>query len=322
MPEFVLENEGYKATFSTKGAELVSFIKKNKNVNKNKEYIWQADPDVWARHAPILFPVVGKSKCAAGETPMGQHGFARDMEFRLLFASEDSLMFQLTDNDDTMALYPYKFNLMVSYKLVGNTLKVTWQVINPGEEDLPFSIGGHPAFIGKGTSLKNAALQFNFTEEELEKRAAEESATDASAADASEADASAADKSVANTLTYGLLDGGLLTDDTHTLELNDRNQVRLNGTFFDKDALIVEHHQCHSVTLLEDWQPLVRVDFDSPVFGLWSAAEKDVPFVCIEPWYGRTDRVAYEGSFADREWANVLAPNSLFEAGWSMTFGK
>ena len=36
------------------GAELLS-IRKDGN-----EYVWQGDPKFWGRHAPVLFPLVGK----------------------------------------------------------------------------------------------------------------------------------------------------------------------------------------------------------------------------------------------------------------------
>lgn len=295
MSEYILENAGYRATFSTLGAELVSFVKKHKNANKNKEFIWQADPDIWKRHAPVLFPVVGKSKVPAGEDcpVMGQHGFARDREFRLIFASEEKLIFQLTEDEETMALFPYSFDLMICYTLKENALTVTWQVINSGEKPLPFSIGGHPAFIGKGDSLQKAALQFNFSETE--------------------------DRSI----SYRLLnEKGHIIEKDHPLELNDRGQCPLSPDFFDQDALIIEGNQCHSVTLLEDWQPVVRVDFEAPLFGLWSAANKGVPFVCIEPWYGRTDADIFQGDFASREWAQTIKPKQLFGASYTMTFGR
>ena len=38
------------------GAELTSFV----NLATGLEYVWPADPAQWARHAPLLFPIVGK----------------------------------------------------------------------------------------------------------------------------------------------------------------------------------------------------------------------------------------------------------------------
>ncbi len=50
------------------------------------EYLWNADAKFWKRSAPVLFPFVGSLKNKEyhyeGKTySMGQHGFARDMEF-------------------------------------------------------------------------------------------------------------------------------------------------------------------------------------------------------------------------------------------------
>ena len=74
----VLENNNLKVTISDSGAELISVWDKSRNA----ERIWRGDSAVWGRHAPILFPFVGK--VAGGkysyrgrEYKMTSHGFAR-----------------------------------------------------------------------------------------------------------------------------------------------------------------------------------------------------------------------------------------------------
>ena len=74
-----IHNEFLTLTVDTHGAEAVSL----KNA-AGQEMLWQADPAVWKRHAPILFPWTGKLTGGAfthkGKTyPGGQHGFARDV---------------------------------------------------------------------------------------------------------------------------------------------------------------------------------------------------------------------------------------------------
>lgn len=71
-----IHNEFLTLTVDTHGAEAVSL----KNA-AGQEMLWQADPAVWKRHAPILFPWTGKLTGGAfthkGKTyPGGQHGFA------------------------------------------------------------------------------------------------------------------------------------------------------------------------------------------------------------------------------------------------------
>ena len=50
-----IHNEFLTLTVDTHGAEAVSL----KNT-AGEEMIWQADPAIWKRHAPILFPWTGK----------------------------------------------------------------------------------------------------------------------------------------------------------------------------------------------------------------------------------------------------------------------
>ena len=88
----------------------------------------------------------------------------------------------------------------------------------------------------------------------------------------------------------------------------------------DKDALIVENSGVKSVSLSKDCEPVVEVMFKAPVFGLWSAAGKGVPFVCIEPWYGRTDAIDSDGSLTAREWGNELAGGETFTGGYRCKF--
>ena len=119
-----IHNEFLTLTVDTHGAEAVSL----KNA-AGQEMLWQADPAVWKRHAPILFPWTGKLTGGAfthkGKTyPGGQHGFARDVEHTLLCAEGDTI------------------------RLEGRTVHHTLTVTNPADaaEELQFGIGYHPAF--------------------------------------------------------------------------------------------------------------------------------------------------------------------------------
>ena len=49
-----LQSDGISATINADGAELCSL----KN-SEGLELLWQAGP-AWPRHAPILFPIVGR----------------------------------------------------------------------------------------------------------------------------------------------------------------------------------------------------------------------------------------------------------------------
>ena len=142
-----IENEELRVMISDHGAELSGiFDKKN-----NREILWNADPKYWKRHAPVLFPNVGrlyKDTCLiGGETyTSGQHGFARDMEFICVEETETSVTHLLEATDATKKAWPYEFQLYITHTLNGRDLTVAWKVVNKDQETMYFTIGAHPAF--------------------------------------------------------------------------------------------------------------------------------------------------------------------------------
>lgn len=289
--EIKLENDSLEVTINSFGAELSSITGKETGT----QYLWDADEKFWKRSAPVLFPFVGSLKdkkytVDGKEYPMGQHGFARDMEFSVVSETKDEAWFELRSNADTLAKFPFEFALKIGYKLDGNDIKVTWHVENPGDKELLFSIGGHPAFMCPVTEDgKQSDYYLKFD----------------------------ADKA----LTYGLLSSdGLLDRDDYLLGVDINGYCPIDEHMFDKDALIIEHFQASKISLCTpDKKPYLTVSFDAPLFGLWSPAGKGAPFVCIEPWYGRCDRADFSGELKDREYGNVLAAGATFEKSYTIT---
>ena len=54
MENIRLFNQTCTAEVQLRGAQMASFRGQD-----GREVIWQADPSVWAQHAPVLFPVCG-----------------------------------------------------------------------------------------------------------------------------------------------------------------------------------------------------------------------------------------------------------------------
>lgn len=143
-----IENDLLRVQISDHGAELSAVFDKT----HGRDILWTADPAVWNRHAPILFPFVGRVygnvyRYKGKEYPMGQHGFARDMDFTCVDEKPDTVTHRLCSTDETRAVYPFDFTLTVTHRLEKNSLFVEWTVENPGDETLYFSIGGHPGFL-------------------------------------------------------------------------------------------------------------------------------------------------------------------------------
>jgi galactose mutarotase-like enzyme len=287
---YSIENEIIKITVADHGAELKSLIRKS----DGKELMWQADSAFWGRTSPVLFPLVGnyyqKKSVYNGQTyEMGQHGFARDMDFTLTSQTEDELQFTLKDNEETKAKYPFSFILVLSYKLVGSTVKVGWKVENPNSEKMYFSIGGHPAF---NCDLDAYTLRFE------------------------------KDGIVNTDVTANIIEGdgsGCLGNVQERLPL-EKGILKMSDELFSRDALIVEERQSNKVTLVDaDSNDVISVSFDAPLFGVWSPVGKHAPFVCIEPWYGRCDRVGFNQKLEEREYGNTLNPGEVFEVSYDIT---
>ncbi len=287
-----LSNEVLSIAVKEHGAELAS-IKKGE-----REYLWQAYPEYWKRHSPVLFPIVGAlwngNYYSHGETyNLGQHGFARDMDFRLVSESETELWYELESSSATKRFYPYEFRLTIGYRLHDNVVDVIWKVKNTGMENMSFQIGAHPAFYWPLLSDETIAEGV--------------SAMDARLAEDNKRGffllAPKADKVKSSVITEK---GCVGPEAAKEVALED-GYLALDTDSFNQDALILEDGQVEVVTLCDqDKNPYLTLKFDAPLVGLWSPPGKNAPFVCIEPWYGRTDDVGYNDYYEDRKWMQHL----------------
>ncbi len=286
-----ISNQKLEIGVKEHGAELCSIIRKS----DGREYMWQASPEYWKRHSPVLFPIVGslwnKEMRQDGKTyTMGQHGFARDMDFELIEKSADTLRYRLTSSEETKRLYPYDFILEIGYKLADNKVTVEWKVKNPSEQEIHFQIGAHPAFNYMNYNPEAETIgYFKFDKED-------------------------------DTYTLSLVgEKGCLKEERAQLA-TDKGILPINRHSFDNDAIILENDQVHSVTLLDtDKKAYLTLRYEAPVIGLWSPARDGyAPFVCIEPWYGRCDRENYTGEYSQKDWMQHLAPGKEFDVKYSI----
>lgn len=287
MALFQIGNEQITIQVDSMGAEMKSLKKTATGV----EYMWEGNPEYWKRTSPVLFPIVGGLH--GGEYihngksyPMGQHGFARDMEFRLKSQTNREIWFSLESDEETLMKFPYEFLLELGYELQESTVIVKWKVANPSTKELHFSIGGHPAFrcpLAEGAKQADYRLRFDAKE-----------------------------------VTAGILQNGLMSKEETTYSL-ENGYLWITENLFDNDALVIENDQAHEVALIKpDGSPYLTVSFDAPLFGIWSPPGKKAPFVCIEPWYGRCDSVDFSGTWEERKWGQHIAAGASFEAAYQI----
>ena len=286
-----LKNEMLTIQVSEHGAELQSIRK------DDYEYLWQGNPEYWGRRSPVLFPIVGSvwEKCFRVDGKvyeMGQHGFARDMDFELVSAADTEVWYRLKSSEKTLAAYPWPFVLEIGYRLEGNSVKVLWKVTNPGDTEMFFQIGAHPAFNYPGydpDAVDRGVVAFDRND---------------------------------NLQRSGFKGKGCVDPQARfPIPLSDDGMLRLKrDTFDDIDTLMLENDQVHKVVFLKnDSTPYLSVTFDAPVVAIWSPPKRNAPFFCIEPWYGRCDRADFTGEFKDRDWVNALAPGATFSASYTIT---
>ena len=311
---YILENEKLRVEIDSFGAEIKSVISKA----DQREYMWCADKKYWARTSPVLFPFVGSLKnkeyVAKGKIfPMGQHGFARDMEHELLRQSEDTIWLSLTSNEGTLEKYPYAFQLRIGYQLTEQCVKVLWEVENTGNEILPFSIGAHPAFncpMGEQESKAGYRISFGRFANQPKNSACN-----------TVINPNATMIPVDAIHHHGnTRDTGLAITEDIELPLHD-GICDITEGFFDRCTYMIEGNQANSVGLIDpEGNEYVKVLFDTPLFAIWSPEEKNAPFVCIEPWYGRCDHVDFRGEISDREFTNLLEAGRTFHGEYVMMF--
>lgn len=294
-----------RLTISVKdhGAELASIV------SSGREYLWQADEAFWKRHSPVLFPIVGavwngEYRSHGNTYKMGQHGFARDMDFTIIKETENELRYRLTSGDETKKKYPYDFCLEIGYQLIDNRIKVLWHVENTGHEKMAFQIGAHPAFFWPMLTDEQIAGGVGTMTEPLKK-------TNDRGFFRIESKQQLMPISV-------ITEGGCVGCESH-IEIDEEGFLPLDTDTFNNDALIFENSQVTKVTLCrQDKSPYLSLEFTSPLVGLWSPPKKRAPFVCIEPWYGRTDSVGFCGTYEEKAWIQILEPQGSFDASYDI----
>lgn len=286
--QHILKSSGITATIKAFGAELCSL----RNA-EGKELLWQAG-EVWPRHSPLLFPIIGRLKNDElhhrGKTyPMTQHGVARDHRFEWLDRQQDSCKLALTDNAETRARYPFAFRLEVTWTVKDADLDFAISIINTGNEVLPASVGGHPAFcwpLQPGLAKEDYALTFSDDE----------------------------------TAPIRRLDGGLVLPTPQPTPIRGR-LLPLSERLFDADAIILDKLASTSVRFAADRGPSIEMSWNGfPQLGVWSKPG-GVPFLCIEPWHGFASPVDFDGEFTDKPGLMHIAPSATRSVGYRIRIG-
>ena len=289
--EYCIENEYLKVTVTTFGAQLKSVIRKCDAV----EHVWQADPEVWGYHAPILFPHCGKVvdhtiEAKGGSFESKQHGFARLMEHEFVEQTENSIVLELRSSEETLKHFPYDFALFSTFTLENDTLHHTLTVENWDGEKMPFGIGYHPGFAVPFDE-NHVATDYELRFSEME-----------------------------SPICLNCLPTGLVQDNHYYLGSN-ITSIPVDEQLFANDSHCMTNLKSGKIGLYEKGtgRGVVCDIEDFPYCLIWS--KPGMPkFVCIEPWHSLPSPEGGSRKWEEKPAAAILDPGESWETTLSMQF--
>lgn len=274
-----LENGILTAKVNPWGAELTSL--KLDGI----ERIWEGDPAIWGRHAPTLFPLIGRLIGQQYEldgemisAPM--HGFCREREFEVVSQSADTVTFRTRNSTDSLAVYPFRFTLDITFTLEGNTISKRHTVTNHSAQPMPFELGGHDAYrttLMPGEVMGDYAIAF---------------------------------EEVDHLEPYGMDENGVLEEQKSFIPLENGLLTKLPEDV-GLDTIVLGDLPVRRATLLSRKSARkVTVEFDDfPYLGIWTAQKGVVTnYICIEPWSTLPDGHFMGRRLTDKPGIVVLEP--------------
>ena len=271
---------------ASKGAELQRIY----NIVTGIDYLWNGDPAFWAKHSPVLFPIVGTLKnntyyYQGKPYQLPRHGFARDMDFETEKQSAEEITFLLRSTPETKKNYPFDFEFSITYQVQGDELSTEYRVKNTGKGLLLFSVGGHPAFklpLTADTRYDDYFLRF----EEVETLG-----------------------------RWPISKDGLIQPQPVPM-IRNSTKLPLTKSLFYQDALVFKYPASSEISLLSPKTPH-GIQFqmgEFPFLGIWAA--KDADFICLEPWCGIADSVQSNQQLEGKEGIEKIAPEKTFSRQW------
>lgn len=285
-----IENDFLRVETNPKGGSLTSIFDKK----RNKELLYQPIPESWSGQDVFIFPMVARLKNGActidgKEYHMKNHGLIRYM--RGEESVKDGCIHNVFEsNDETLAQFPYSFKAESIYSLSGNELKVTYKVRNISDSDMPYMIGGHPAFMLDGERKEGEfAIDGNYLTFDQKVRLVRIAQEETCSFNTGEED-------------YGTVD---------RIDLS-------KGMFRHINTYIFKAEGFDSITLHKlDGSKITIKKNDISYLALWSGNEWG-NFIAIEPWNGVPDYLDSDSEFKNKMGVSLLKPGEEAEFSYSV----
>lgn len=290
---YILENDKLKIKVSSMGAELQSVCR----VEDGTEYLWQGNPTYWDGRATNIFPMCGRmvegKYTYDGRTyELPIHGIVRSMEWSVLRQKADALTLQVQSTEESLAMYPFRFAVEMSYTLEAETLTVAMIVHNLDDKTMLFAVGGHPGFnlpLENGQRFEDYCVEFD---EPCEAK------------------------------RLCLSEACFYLNDATPFPLEEGKRIPMRHDLFDKDAIFLRD-TCGEVTLRSaEGKRYVHMSYPQmPFLGLWHTPFTEAPFVCIEPWTGTPALDGHVNDLTELPEMNTLEPEGTYRNVYAITFG-
>lgn len=287
-----IANECLTVDIEDFGAQLASV-----RSHSGTEYLWQGDADIWARRAPILFPILGRLKdntyLLQGQPyTIPTHGFARDMVFEVVEQSPTRASFRLTDTPETRKVYPFAFSLTVTYALEGSRLTKSHRIENHSSVEMLYELGAHDGFqapLSQGEKMGDYAIRLP--------------GLDAIA-------------------PYGMDEACMVTPKGDSIPLTEGRMPLTPATYGLDTVILDQPPQARAVLADGQDRPRVTVDFgDFAYLGIWTQNKPfDTNYVCIEPWTTLPDATFVGRELGDKTGIRRLAPGASEVLAYTTTF--
>lgn len=287
-----LQNEFVTVQIEEAGAQLASI-----RDCSGTEYLWQGDPAIWSRRAPLLFPIIARLKNSEylldGKVwHIPTHGFCRSAPFAVIGQTAHSVSFRYADTEETLQVYPFPFSLTVTYTLDGWSLRKTHLVENRGTAPMPYELGGHDGYrapLEPGERMDDYGIRL---------------------------------PGVHAITPYGMDAENMITPKTETYPLSG-GRVPLKPSAYHLDTIILDELPERRAVLTNGrGEPRVELEFaDFPFLGIWTMSKEfDTNYVCIEPWTTLPDATFVGRELTGKKGIRVLAPGASETLSFTSTF--
>ena len=277
-----LKNEAMTVTIKEEGAELTSVLAKN-----GVEYLWHGDPKFWGKRAPVLFPICsglinGEFHYEGKTYSLPKHGYAWTKLFTVESTTDTEATFLLCDDEESRKIFPFAYELRITYRLVGNTIEVDYDVTNPAEKPLYMSIGAHEAY-----ACPEGVGEYEIVFPEVE------------------------------TLYSSI---NISTSDDKLLILDSSKVLPLSEELFLNDSLNFRGGSKSNSLIFRNKKTgrgveVVYEGFDHLL--LWQAHH--APFLCVEPWCGFPDVKGHDGDISKKFGIQCVEPGKTFHRVHTVT---